>query len=85
MRCLPYLYGSVENPNNPIGLNSPPNEDQLVLVDSKMHFNNTFVGTTDPNYNEGFTSRLYMTNYINEIPNQRNNILARGNNNNNIK
>ena len=42
------------------------------------------MGTTDPTYNKGFTSRLYMTKYINDIPNRRN-ISRRGNNNNNTK
>ena len=36
-------------------------------------------------YNGGFSSRLYMTNYINNIPNLRNNIFGRGNTNNNTK
>ena len=43
------------------------------------------MGTIDPTYNKGFTSRLYMTNYINDIPNQRNTISERGNNNNDTK
>ena len=51
----------------------------------KNHFNNTFVGTTDLTYNKGFTSRIYMTKYINDIPNMSNNISGRGNNNNNTK
>ena len=38
------------------------------------------MGTTDPTYNRGFTSILYMMNYINDIINQRNNIYERGNN-----
>ena len=61
----------MENPNKLIGSASPPsNKGQLALGDSKIHFNNTFVGITDPTYNGGFTSRLYMTNYINDIPNR---------------
>ena len=64
----------MENPNNPTGPTSPPNQGRLALGDSKIHFNNTFVGTTDPNYNIGFTSILYMNKYINDIPNWRNNI-----------
>ena len=63
----------MEKPNNSIGTTSPTNHGRLDLGDSKIHFYNTFVGTTDPTYNEGFTSRLYMTNYINDIPNWRNN------------
>ena len=43
------------------------------------------MGTIDLTYNEGFPSRLYMTKYINEIHNWRNNIFERGNNNNNTK
>ena len=64
----------MEKPNNPTRPNSPPKQGRISLGDSKIHFNNTFVGTTDPTYNGGFTSRLSMNNYINEIPNQRNNI-----------
>ena len=84
VRFLPYLYWSVENPNNPTGSTSPCFKGQLVLGDSKIHFNNTFVGTTDPNYNKGFTSIIYMNNYINDIYN-RSNIYWRRNNNNNTK
>ena len=40
------------------------------------------MGTTNMTYNGGFNSRIYMTNYINDIPNQRNNIFERGNYNN---
>ena len=85
LRHLPYLYWSVEKPNNPTRLTSPCCQGWIFLGESKTHFNNTFVGTTNPTYNGGFTSRLYMTNYINDIPNRRNNISGRGSNNNNTK
>ena len=52
---------------------------------AKINFNNTFVGTTDPTYNEYFTSRIYMNKYIKDIPNRRNYISERRNNNNNTK
>ena len=55
-------------PNNLIGPTSPCFQGGLALEDSKIHFNNIFVGTTDPNYNRGFTSILYMNKYINDIP-----------------
>ena len=84
-RCLPFLYWSVEIPNNPTGLTSPHFQGRLALGDSKIHFNNTFVGTTNLTYNGGFASRLYMTKYINDIPNRTNNISWKGNNNNNTK
>ena len=67
-----YLYRSAKRPNNPTGLTTPCFQGRLYLKDSKIHFNNTLVGTTDSTYNIGFTSRLYMANYINDIPNQRN-------------
>ena len=69
---LPYLYWLVERPNNPIELTYRPNQVRLAFGELKLHFNNTFVGTTNPTYNEGFTSRLYMTKYIIDIPNRRN-------------
>ena len=34
----------------------------------------------DLTYNRGFTSRLYMTKYITNIPNRRSNLYGRGNN-----
>ena len=37
-------------------MTSPFFQVQLSLEDSKIQFNNTLVGITDPNYNEGFTS-----------------------------
>ena len=80
---LSYFNISTEIPNNPKGSTYPFFQGQLALEDSKIHFNNTFVGTTDPTYNEGFTSRLYMTKYINDIPNQRNNISKEMNTNTN--
>ena len=55
-------------------LNYHPNQGQLDLGDSKLNFNNSFVGTTHLTYNKGFTSILYLTNYINDIPNCRKNI-----------
>ena len=58
----------------------PLNQDQIAFIDSKLHFNNTFVGNTNPTYNGGFTSRIYMTG-----DNRRNTISKRGNNNNNTK
>ena len=84
-RHLTYLYTSTKKSNNPTWWTYPQFHVLLALWDSKIHFNNTFVGTTDPNYNRGFKSRLYMTSYINDIPNRRNNISERGNNNNNTK
>ena len=77
MSEVPPLFILIRNPNNSIGPNYPPNQGRLALGDSKLHFSNTFVGTTDPNYNKDFTSILYMTNYINDIPNRRNNIPER--------
>ena len=80
---ISYLYYSFERDNNPTGPTSPCSQGRHSLGDSKIHFDNTFVGTTDLTYNKGFNSRLYMIKYINDIPNQRNNISRRGNNNNN--
>ena len=73
----------MEKPNNSKGPTSRSNQDRLALGYSKINFNNTFVGTTDPTYNGGSNSRHYMTNYINDIPNRRNNISKMGDSNNN--
>ena len=43
------------------------------------------MGTIDPTYNKGFTSILFMTKYIDRIPNWRNNNFEERNNNNNTK
>ena len=84
-RFLPYLYWSVERHNKETQINSTPNHGLHALGYSKIHFNNTFVGTNDPICNKGITSIIYMVKYINDIPNKRNNIYERGNNNKNTK
>ena len=65
----PLFILTVENPNNPTWSTYPPKQGQIYLGDSKIHFNNTFVGPTDLTYNGIFTSRLYMNKYNNDIPN----------------